>query len=140
MIILCNDCRRKVSSKAKECPDCGNSKLNPEKEIAKAIYRRLHAPGAIDMLELADNRLKLIGLVCGDQCPILNTSIRDLSKAYTDVLSNILLTAISNFAFSYISYSIPISCKEPLLSKSNILVYLSSTPWSKNIFCVVVMP
>ena len=64
--------------------------ISPEKEIAKAIYRRLHAPGAIDMLELADNKLKLIGLVCEDKCPILNTNIRDLSKIYTDVLSNIL--------------------------------------------------
>ena len=64
--------------------------ISPEKEIAKAIYRRLHAPGAIDMLELADNRLKLIGLVCEGECPLLNTSIRDLSKTHNDVLSNIL--------------------------------------------------
>ena len=38
--------------------------ISPEIETAKAIYRRLHAPGAIDMLELADNRLKLVGLKC----------------------------------------------------------------------------
>ena len=36
--------------------------ISPENEVAKAIFRRLHAPGAIDMVELADNRLKLIGL------------------------------------------------------------------------------
>mgnify|MGYP000282315982 CR=1 FL=1 len=38
--------------------------ISPENEVAKAIYRRLHAPGAIDMVELADNRLKLVGLKC----------------------------------------------------------------------------
>ena len=65
--------------------------ISPENEVAEAIYRRLHAPGAIDMLELADNRLKLVGLKCEDKCPILNTSIRDLSKSYSNVLSNILL-------------------------------------------------
>ena len=65
--------------------------ISPENEVAKAIYRRLHAPGAIDMLELADNRLKLIGLKCEEKCPILNISIRELSKTYSDVLSNILL-------------------------------------------------
>ena len=65
--------------------------ISPENEVAKAIYRRLHAPGAIDMLELADNRLKLIGLKCEEKCPILNISIRELSEVYSSVLSNILL-------------------------------------------------
>ena len=65
--------------------------ISPENEVAKAIYRRLHAPGAIDMLELADNRLKLIGLKCEEQCPMLNISIRELSEVYSSVLSNILL-------------------------------------------------
>ena len=50
--------------------------ISPENEVAKAIYRRLHAPGAIDMVELADNRLKLVGLKCEENCQILNTSIR----------------------------------------------------------------
>ena len=65
--------------------------ISPENEVAKAIYRRLHAPGAIDMLELADNKLKLIGLKCDATCPILNINIRDLAKTYNKVLSNILL-------------------------------------------------
>jgi len=65
--------------------------ISPENEVAKAIYRRLHAPGAIDMLELADNRLKLVGLKCEDNSQILNTSIRDLSKKFNNILSNILL-------------------------------------------------
>ena len=65
--------------------------ISPENEAAKAIYRRLKAPGAIDMLELADNRLKLVGLKCEDDCPILNTTIRELSKKFNNFLSNILL-------------------------------------------------
>ena len=64
--------------------------ISPENEVAKAIYRRLHAPGSIDMLELADNRLKLIGLKCEENCPILNISLRKLSQTYSNVLSNIL--------------------------------------------------
>ena len=65
--------------------------ISPENEVAKAIYRRLHAPGSIDMVELADNRLKLVGLKCEENCPILNTSIRELSHKFKDILSNILL-------------------------------------------------
>ena len=64
--------------------------ISPENEVAEAIYRRLHAPGSIDMLELADNRLKLIGLKCEEDCPILNISLRKLSETYSEVLSNIL--------------------------------------------------
>ena len=30
--------------------------ISPENEVAKAIFRRLHSPGAIDMVELADNK------------------------------------------------------------------------------------
>tara|TARA_Y100000590_G_scaffold470286_1_gene663344 strand:+ start:2120 stop:3493 length:1374 start_codon:yes stop_codon:yes gene_type:complete len=65
--------------------------ISPENEVAKAIYRRLHAPGAIDVLELADNRLKLIGLKCEENCPLLNISLRKLSEKYNNVLANVLL-------------------------------------------------
>ena len=64
--------------------------ISPENEVAKAIYRRLQAPGAIDMFELADNKLKLVGLRCEEKCPILDISIRDLSIKFKDILCNIL--------------------------------------------------
>ncbi len=67
--------------------------ISPENEVAKAIYRRIHAPGAIDMVELADNRLKLIGLKCEENSPVLNTTIRELSKKYQNILSNILFVS-----------------------------------------------
>lgn len=65
--------------------------ISPENEVARAIYRRLHAPGAIDMLELANNKLKLVGIKCENNCPILNITIRELSKKYSKILSNILI-------------------------------------------------
>jgi trk system potassium uptake protein TrkA len=64
--------------------------ISPENEVAKAIYRRLQAPGAIDMFELADNKLRLVGLRCEEKCPILEISIRDLSIKFKDILCNIL--------------------------------------------------
>ena len=36
--------------------------ISPEEEVAKALFRRINAPGTVDMLELADNRLKLVGI------------------------------------------------------------------------------
>ena len=65
--------------------------ISPENEVAKAIYRRLHAPGAIDMHEFAKNKLKLVGLKCNENCPILNISIKELSLKFENILSNILV-------------------------------------------------
>ena len=65
--------------------------ISPENEVAKAIFRRLHAPGAIDMVELADNKLKLVGVICEENCPILNITVRELSNKYKKIISNILL-------------------------------------------------
>ena len=64
--------------------------ISPENEVAKAIYRRLHAPGTIDIVELADNKLKLVGLKCEKNCLILDTSIRELSKKFSKISLNIL--------------------------------------------------
>ena len=43
------------------------------------------------MFELADNKLKLVGLKCEENCPILNKSIQDLSEQFNNILSNILI-------------------------------------------------
>ena len=64
--------------------------ISPEEEVAKALYRRIKSPGTVDMLELADNRLKLVGLRCEDNCKILGKSLRDLSKEFKEYLANIL--------------------------------------------------
>ncbi|MBI28734.1 MAG: Trk system potassium uptake protein TrkA [Alphaproteobacteria bacterium MarineAlpha5_Bin11] len=65
--------------------------ISPEIEVAKAISRRLHAPGAFDILELADDKIKLIGIKCEKNCPIVNKSLRQLSKDYPEALTNIML-------------------------------------------------
>jgi len=68
-----------------------NAIISPEIEVAKAISRRLHAPGSFDMLELAGDRIKLIGLKCEKNCTILNMSIKEISMKFPEQLSNILL-------------------------------------------------
>ena len=50
--------------------------ISPEEEVAKALYRRLQSPGTIDVVELADKRLKLIALRCEENCKILGKSLR----------------------------------------------------------------
>src|SRR5262245_50194064 len=38
--------------------------ISPEIEVARAIGRRLQVPGAFDMIPLADDRVRLIGVRC----------------------------------------------------------------------------
>ena len=64
--------------------------ISPEEEVAKALFRRIKSPGTIDMVELADNRLKLVGLRCESNCKILGKTLRDLSEEFTNYLVNIL--------------------------------------------------
>lgn len=64
--------------------------ISPEEEVAKALFRRIKSPGTVDMLELADNRLKLVGLKCESNCKILGKTLRKLSEEFKDYLANIL--------------------------------------------------
>ena len=64
--------------------------ISPEEEVAKALFRRIKSPGTVDMLELADNKLKLVGLKCEFNCKVLGKTIRELSTEFKDYLANIL--------------------------------------------------
>jgi trk system potassium uptake protein TrkA len=59
--------------------------ISPEQEVARAIMRRLHAPGAIEMIELADNAIRLVGVRLGEQCPVINTPLRQLAALFPDL-------------------------------------------------------
>ena len=48
--------------------------ISPELEVARAISRRMAVPGAFDMIPLADDRVRVIGVRCGEDCPVINTA------------------------------------------------------------------
>jgi trk system potassium uptake protein TrkA len=64
--------------------------ISPEEEVAKALFRRINSPGTVDMLELADNKLKLVGLKCETNCKVLGKNLRELSNEFKQYLANIL--------------------------------------------------
>ncbi len=66
--------------------------ISPEIEVARAVARRLQVPGAFDMIPLADGRVRVIGVVCGQNCPIINTPLRQLTGLFPDL--NIEIVAI----------------------------------------------
>ncbi len=64
--------------------------ISPEQEVAKSLYRRLISPGTIDMLELSEKKLKLIGLKCEDNFAHAGLTVRELSQMFPDYLANIM--------------------------------------------------
>ncbi len=46
--------------------------ISPEIEVARAVYDRLHVPGALDMIPFADGRLQVIALRSTRVCPMVN--------------------------------------------------------------------
>jgi trk system potassium uptake protein TrkA len=57
--------------------------ISPEREVANAALQRLAAPAAFDTESFLDNRAQLIGLSLDDDCPVLNTPLRQLSELFS---------------------------------------------------------
>lgn len=66
--------------------------ISPEIEVARAIIRRLQVPGALDVIPLANDRVRLIGVRCTEDTPLINTPIRQLAVLFPDL--NIVLIGI----------------------------------------------
>ena len=63
--------------------------ISPEEEVAKALHRRLISPGTIDMVELSEKRLKLIGFKC-ENSEHIGSNVRELNEKFPNYLANIL--------------------------------------------------
>ncbi len=59
--------------------------ISPEIEVARAVSRALQVPGAIDMIPFAEDRVRLIGVRIEDDCPIINTPLRQLTELFPDL-------------------------------------------------------
>lgn len=66
--------------------------ISPEIEVANAIGRRMTVPGAFDMIPLADDKVRVIGVRCTENCPIVNTPLRQLTSLFPEL--NIIVVSI----------------------------------------------
>ena len=66
--------------------------ISPEREVARAIGRRLHVPGGFDVVPMADGLVSVVGVRCTEECPVINTPIRQLSQLFPDL--NIVIVGI----------------------------------------------
>lgn len=64
--------------------------ISPEVEIGKSILRRLHMPGAFEVVPFADNAVKLLGVHIDEDCPIIATPIRQIPDLFTELQAEIV--------------------------------------------------
>ena len=64
--------------------------ISPELEIAKSIQRKLEAPGALDNVPFADNKIRLLVILIDEKCPIVNIKLNELTKKFPKLDANIL--------------------------------------------------
>lgn len=66
--------------------------ISPELEVAEALARRLEVPGAFNMLPFADGKVRVIGLVLQEDCPVIDTPLRQLTELFPNL--HTIVTAV----------------------------------------------
>jgi len=64
--------------------------ISPEVEIAKSIQRKLEAPGALDNVPFANSKIRLLEIDVGDNCPLVDIKLEDITKKFSKLDANIL--------------------------------------------------
>jgi trk system potassium uptake protein len=57
--------------------------ISPEMEVAEAALQRLAAPATFDTESFMNGRAQLLGMALDDDCPVLNTPLRQLNELFS---------------------------------------------------------
>ena len=64
--------------------------ISPEIEIAKSIQQKLEAPGALDSVPFADNKIRLLEILIKDNCSLINVKLNEITKKFPKLDANII--------------------------------------------------
>ena len=64
--------------------------ISPEIEIAKSIQRKLEAPGALDSVPFADNKIRLLEILIKEDCKSIGIKLNELTKKHPNLEANII--------------------------------------------------
>ena len=62
-----------------------NRIISPEDEVASAIVNQWRTPGAFDVAEFARSSITMLGVSCKNDCPLLDTPLRNLVDLFPDL-------------------------------------------------------
>ena len=64
--------------------------ISPEIEVGEVVLRALAYPGAFEVTYFANRKIAFIGVHCGEDCPIIDTPLRQLSELFPDLRATIV--------------------------------------------------
>ena len=64
--------------------------ISPELEVARSVLRRISAPGSFEVIDLADGLVQVVGVHLPDDCPVVNTPLRQLTELFPDLEMTVL--------------------------------------------------
>ena len=64
--------------------------ISPEIEIAKSLQRKLEAPGALDNVPFANNKIRLLEILINEKCPLVILKLKKLTIKFPSLDANIL--------------------------------------------------
>ena len=59
--------------------------ISPEIEVGEMVLRRLALPGAVETVRFADDKVSVIGIMCADDCPVVDTPLRQLTELFPNL-------------------------------------------------------
>jgi trk system potassium uptake protein TrkA len=64
--------------------------ISPEMEVAKSLFRKLEAPGALDNVPFAEDKIKVLEIAVKKDCPIIKIPLKNLTEKFPNFKANIL--------------------------------------------------
>ena len=93
--------------------------ISPEIEVARSLYRRLEAPGALDNVPFGNNKVKMLEISIEKNCPIKNIPLKKLTEKFPDFKANIV-GALRKDKFIYLKKN------DQILEDDNVYVVVNS--------------
>ena len=64
--------------------------ISPEVEVAKSLFRKLEAPGTLDNVPFAKDKIKVLEIAVNKNCPAIDIPLKNLTLKFPDFKANIL--------------------------------------------------
>jgi len=64
--------------------------ISPEIEIAKSLQRKLEAPGALDNVPFANNKIRILEILINEKCSLKDIKLNELTKKFPKLNANIV--------------------------------------------------
>ena len=93
--------------------------ISPEIEVAKSLFRRLEAPGALDNVPFVNDKVKMLEISIEKDCPIIDVPLKNLTLKYPDFRANIV-GALRKDKFIFLKKN------DKMLEGDNVYVVVSS--------------